>query len=88
MACRARFVGVESTRVENEADLLARARRGAGRVLDELERGGKDLASPWPRVAPGVIAEGKSAVENMAAALRKVAALLDEPSEPDQRSPR
>jgi cell division protein FtsQ len=59
------------------AELLAKARLGAGRALEALHRDAQDLSRPWPRVAPEVLAEGLAAVERAAAALRKLDGRLD-----------
>jgi hypothetical protein len=62
------------------AEFVARARQAGGRVQAELDRWAADLAQPWPRVAPDVLAEGSAAVDRAAAALRNLIQHLDDPS--------
>ncbi len=47
-------------------------------MLAELGRAGADLSGPWPRVPPDVLADGKTAVDQMAAALRRLVDRLGE----------
>ena len=70
-----------------DEELLAKARRGAGRALEALDRDAQDLNRPWPRVAPETLAEGVSVVERAAAALRTLNERLDaSPSGPDSHA--
>ena len=69
-----------------EGELLSKARLGAGRALEALERDSQDLSRSWPRVAPETLAEGLAAVGRVAAALRKLNERLDAgPSRPDSQ---
>ena len=70
-------MGIEPA--SDAAHLSDRARLGAGRVMDELERAERDLSRAWPRVAPEVIEEGRAAVARTQAALRDVMDRLGEP---------
>lgn len=85
MTCRDRFFGVESPRMGKDTDdeLLARATQGVSRAAAELGRAAEDLARPWPRVAPDVLAEGGAAVGRAAAALRTLGDRLGAPAGPD-----
>jgi hypothetical protein len=71
----------------DDDELLAKARRGAGRAMEALDRDAQDLSKPWPRVAPATLAEGRAAVERAAAALRKLNERLDVPNSPPGSDP-
>jgi len=68
--------------IDENDELLKRARLGAGRALEALGRDAQDLSRPWPRVAPETIAEGREAAERAAAALRKLNERLDTVAHP------
>jgi hypothetical protein len=72
------LIGVESFWMRSgEEELLWRARQGAKRSLDELNRGAQDLSKPWPHVSADALAGGRAAVACAAEALRKLADQLD-----------
>jgi hypothetical protein len=61
----------------DDDELLAKARLGAGRAMEALDRDTHDLSQPWPRVVPEALAQGRAAVDRAAAALRKLNERLD-----------